>query len=160
MSNYRKLIAAIVGVLLMLVNDRFGLDLTGMKPEITNAVIGLLTAVGVWAVPNTPGKPSTTLRCAPLAVCAVLLLFLAACAGSAETRATNALAIACDSYATTLGELADHREAGRLTETQIARVDSANALTEPICTADSVVDPASAVGTVRGALTILKGIPR
>lgn len=56
MSNYRKLIVAIVGVLLMLANDNFGVDLTGMEPEIITAVIAALTAFGVWAAPNTPSR--------------------------------------------------------------------------------------------------------
>lgn len=56
MSNYRKLIVAIVGVLLMLANQHFGVDLTGMEPEIITAVIAALTAFGVWAAPNTPSR--------------------------------------------------------------------------------------------------------
>jgi hypothetical protein len=54
MSHYRKLIAAIIGVALMLLHRYLGVDLSGMEPAIIDTVIALLTAVGVWAVPNTP----------------------------------------------------------------------------------------------------------
>jgi hypothetical protein len=54
MSHYRKLIAAIIGVALMLLHRHLGLDLTGLEPVIIDTVIAILTAVGVWAVPNEP----------------------------------------------------------------------------------------------------------
>lgn len=59
MSNYRKLIVAVVGVLLMLANQHFGVDLTGMEPAIIDAIgtgIAALAAFGVWAAPNTPSR--------------------------------------------------------------------------------------------------------
>lgn len=52
MAAYRKLIAAIIGALLMIANARWGVDLTGLEPELTAAIVGALTAAGVWAVPN------------------------------------------------------------------------------------------------------------
>jgi hypothetical protein len=61
MSHYRKLIAAIIGVALMLLHRYLGVDLSGMEPAIIDTVIALLTAFGVWAVPNAPPegeKPS------------------------------------------------------------------------------------------------------
>ena len=53
MKNYRKLIAAIVGVVLMLLNQKFGFSLgVGMDETVTNLILAGLTSVGVWAVPN------------------------------------------------------------------------------------------------------------
>ena len=54
MTVYRKLIAAIIGVALMLLHRYLGVDLSGMEPAIIDTVIAVLTAIGVWAVPNTP----------------------------------------------------------------------------------------------------------
>ena len=86
----------------------------------------------------------------------IAALGLAACAGSAETRAINALAAACDGYATVLSALADHK--ADLSASQIGMVDSANAAVDPLCLPGSVVGPAQAVGVVRDAIGILKSI--
>lgn len=53
MSNYRKLIVAAVGVLIML-GQRYGLDLSGSEGAIVDAVTAAATAIGVWVFPNTP----------------------------------------------------------------------------------------------------------
>lgn len=159
MSNYRKLIAAIVGVLAMLANQKFGLDLTGMEVEVTNGIIALLTAVGVWALPNTPSS-RTTFNCAPVAVVLAVGLMLAACAGTLQTRATNALAVACDTYATALAQLAPLRAADALTADQVTRVDATNAAVDPLCSSGSAIDPSAAVGTVQSAIITLEGITR
>lgn len=53
MSNYRKLIVAAVGVAIMWANMYFGVDL-GTSGPLTDAIIAILTAAGVWAAPNTP----------------------------------------------------------------------------------------------------------
>jgi len=51
MSNYRKLIAAVVGLGVMLAG-RYGLDLSGHEAAITDAVVALLTAFGVYQARN------------------------------------------------------------------------------------------------------------
>lgn len=54
MSQYRKLIVALVGALVMVGVEVFGWSqLAGMEDSIVTAVVTLLTAAGVWAVPNT-----------------------------------------------------------------------------------------------------------
>lgn len=60
MRNIRKVIVAIVGVVLLLINNIWGVDLISMEPEITkaieesvNVVVGILTVFGVYQVPNT-----------------------------------------------------------------------------------------------------------
>jgi len=59
MSKYRKVIVAIVGALVLILSEKAGLEqLVGMEDEIVNAIITLLTAAGVWAVPNSPPPKS------------------------------------------------------------------------------------------------------
>lgn len=57
-AHIRKLVVAIVGLALLLVNQHFGLDLLGMEPVIVDAVIAVLTAIGIYAVPNEPERSS------------------------------------------------------------------------------------------------------
>lgn len=52
MTHYRKLIVAVVGILLMLVHKHLGVDLGAVEPALVDGVIAGLTALGVWAVPN------------------------------------------------------------------------------------------------------------
>ena len=57
MAAYSKLIAAIVGLVILLANQFFGVDLTGLEQPVidtVSALIAALTAAGVWAVPNVP----------------------------------------------------------------------------------------------------------
>ena len=57
LSNYRKLVVAVVGISVMLVNQIWGVDLTGMEPDLVDAVnvmIGVVTAFGVERVANKP----------------------------------------------------------------------------------------------------------
>ena len=51
MNQYRKLIAAIVGVGVLLA-QRYGLDLSGQEGALVDVLVSIATAVGVWAVPN------------------------------------------------------------------------------------------------------------
>jgi len=51
---YRKLVACAVGILLMLLLKRTGLDLTDVQDMIVDGVMSLLTLYGVWRVPNDP----------------------------------------------------------------------------------------------------------
>ncbi len=53
LNNYRKLIVAALGVAVMWANTYFGVDI-GTAGPLTDAIIAILTAAGVWAVPNTP----------------------------------------------------------------------------------------------------------
>lgn len=89
---------------------------------------------------------------------ALLVLVVSACAGTPETRATNGLAIACDTYATVLDELTPYREAGELSPANINRVDSANAMVDPVCLPGSIVDPNSAIALVRNGINLLTAI--
>ncbi len=57
MANYRKLIAALVGALLIGLNAAFGIgdgtSIFGIEADqIVNTIVAVLTAVGVFAVPN------------------------------------------------------------------------------------------------------------
>lgn len=57
MSNYSKLIAAGVGIAVMIVNQIWGIDLTGYSQPIIDgigAVVGVVTAIAVHQIPNTP----------------------------------------------------------------------------------------------------------
>lgn len=103
------------------------------------------------------------LRCAPLAaVGALALLLLAGCAGTPATRATVTLGVACDSYATALGQLTPHKAA--LTADQIARVDAIDralvgtpAAPGP-CHPASAADPGGAAGTVQSLVDEVRGL--
>jgi hypothetical protein len=85
-----------------------------------------------------------------------LLLVLGACAGTAETRATNALAVACDSYATVLEQLVPFK--ADLTLTQIGRVDAANTIAAVPCSSGSTIDPAEGVGAVKAAINLINAV--
>ena len=52
MTNYRKLIAALVG-LAVLAASRYGFDLSGQEQMIVDTVVSVLTAFGVYKAPNT-----------------------------------------------------------------------------------------------------------
>ena len=54
MSNYRKLIAAAVGITLLLVQRIWGLNLLGSDAMWIDLIIGIATLVGVERLPNTP----------------------------------------------------------------------------------------------------------
>ena len=54
MSKYAKLITFIVGGAAMILNDYFGIGvLVGMEDQISQAIIMLLTAVGVFAADDS-----------------------------------------------------------------------------------------------------------
>ena len=55
MANYRKLIAAIVGLALILAKRQFGFELPGAADLIVEIVLSLGTAVSVWWFRNDPG---------------------------------------------------------------------------------------------------------
>ena len=58
MSEYRKLIAAVLGVGSMLLVQHTGIDLMEQAVLLEELIVGVLTAVGVWAVPNRPQAQS------------------------------------------------------------------------------------------------------
>ena len=51
MARYRKLLAAVVGIGVLL-GARHGFDLSGHEAEIVDAIIALATLAGVYQVPN------------------------------------------------------------------------------------------------------------
>lgn len=53
-SAYKKLIVAVVGLAVLLVNKHFGFDLGAQEALLVDGVIAALTAAGVWKVENTP----------------------------------------------------------------------------------------------------------
>lgn len=52
MSKYRKLIVALVGLGLLVLHRRYGVDLTGESAAIVDLVLAALTAAGVYTAPN------------------------------------------------------------------------------------------------------------
>jgi uncharacterized membrane protein (DUF441 family) len=52
MSNYQKMIAAVVGVGLTWLHQKYGLDLTGDAAVYVDAILKIGTVMGVWGVPN------------------------------------------------------------------------------------------------------------
>lgn len=57
MGNYSKFIVAAVGFTVMIVNQVWGVDLTGYSDGVIagiNAVIGIATALGVKQITNKP----------------------------------------------------------------------------------------------------------
>ncbi len=77
----------------------------------------------------------------------LLFFVLVGCATTSPTvNYIKALALACDSYASTLVVLAARRAAGSLTAPEIRTVSSVRLIVEPICTSgDTVVDPRAAL---------------
>ena len=58
MSEYRKLIAAVLGVGSLLLVQQTGINLMEQAVLLEELIVGVLTAVGVWAVPNRPRTQS------------------------------------------------------------------------------------------------------
>lgn len=52
MGKYRKAVVAVVGAVLLLLKEQFGISLTGAEDAITGTIIAVLTAAGVFTVPN------------------------------------------------------------------------------------------------------------
>ena len=53
-AKIRKLVAAVVGLLAVVAYQQFGIDFTGLEQPIVEAVIVVLTAFGVYRLPNDP----------------------------------------------------------------------------------------------------------
>lgn len=84
------------------------------------------------------------------------LIFLTACAGTPQTKATNATAIACKAYAKALDKAADNKS--KLTVNQIETINKTNKVTDVICLPDSPIDPAAAVSVVQSAIKTVEGV--
>lgn len=54
LAPYRKLIVALLGAAIIAADQFFGLSLSWGAEEIVSTVVPLLTALGVWAAPNSP----------------------------------------------------------------------------------------------------------
>ena len=54
LASYRKLIVALIGALLIAVDQFFDFSLSWQAEEIVNTTVPILTALGVWIVPNDP----------------------------------------------------------------------------------------------------------
>lgn len=93
-----------------------------------------------------------------LLIVGLMAVALSACAGTASTRATNGLAIACDTYSAALDQLTPLKAAGKLSASNIAKVDTANSYVKPLCGSGSIVDPASAVSIVQNAIQLVTTI--
>lgn len=52
MGPFSKLIAAVIGVAIMIVHDKLGFDLTGQQEMLAELAIGVLTAWGVYGFRN------------------------------------------------------------------------------------------------------------
>ena len=81
---------------------------------------------------------------------------LAACAGTADTRAVNALAIACDTYSTALEQATIYK--ADMTANQIHRIDTANDLVGRACASDSTIDPRDGVAVVEQGIALVKTV--
>ena len=89
-------------------------------------------------------------------VLTLVLVGLAGCAGDAQTRATVALAAACESYATALDQLTPRKATMKLTD--IRKIAVMNEIVAPICRSDSPVDPAQVVGVVQSAVALINSV--
>jgi uncharacterized membrane protein (DUF441 family) len=56
MQNYNKLIVAVVGLVVMLAAEH-GLNLSAQQDAIVQILVSVLTAAGVYQVPNKPNPP-------------------------------------------------------------------------------------------------------
>ena len=54
LAPYRKLLVALIGAVLIALDQFTGFSLGFGAEEAVNVLIPILTAFGVWAVPNTP----------------------------------------------------------------------------------------------------------
>lgn len=58
MEAYRKLIAAVIGLAVILAYRHLGLDLSAQEAVLIDVVIAGLTAAGVWGVRNVSPTPT------------------------------------------------------------------------------------------------------
>ena len=55
MAKYNKFWIALIGVILIGLDQFFNISLSVNAESIMNIVIPILTALGVWAIPNNEG---------------------------------------------------------------------------------------------------------
>lgn len=84
------------------------------------------------------------------------VLVINGCAGSTQTKATNAVAIACDAYSEVLKKAAANKS--KLSSGQIQTIDKVNKATDAVCMPDSPIDPAASVAVVESAIKTVKEI--
>ena len=94
----------------------------------------------------------------PLYAAALAAALLVGCAGNAEVRATETLAIACDTIGTVLVQLSPMRAAGELEAETVHTITAILVATEPYCTPGSTVDPAAVVDFVSASAARLTAI--
>lgn len=59
MNVYRKLLAAVLGLTVLVLFKRYEIDLMGIDSFVVEIIVSLLTALGVYAFPNDePAQPS------------------------------------------------------------------------------------------------------
>lgn len=56
-AEYRKAIAAVVGLALILVHRATGLDFGGIEPMLVDSILAGLTALGVYGLRNDDPPP-------------------------------------------------------------------------------------------------------
>lgn len=91
----------------------------------------------------------------PIAVLFAVAL-LAACAGTADTRAVNGLAIACETYATALEQATVYK--AKMTVEHVERINVANDLVGRACASDSTIDPRDGVAVVEQSIALVKTV--
>lgn len=52
MRKYRKLVAAVIGIAVLVAVQRFDVAVPGLSGIVSNLIVGALTAWGVYQVPN------------------------------------------------------------------------------------------------------------
>ncbi len=56
LSQYRKLIAALAGLLALYVQRRTGVAIAGVEPALAELLMSAGTALAVWWLPNRPAS--------------------------------------------------------------------------------------------------------
>lgn len=89
----------------------------------------------------------------------IIAFAIIGCEGTAEVRALNSLAIACDTYAEVGNQLVPMRKSGKLSKGTISKVNKSNSVVEPVCSGKNrVVDPETAIQVVNQGISLLKAI--
>jgi hypothetical protein len=53
-ATHRKFVAAVIGIGVMLLNRKFGVDLYGFEPLVVDLIVGVATLLAVERLPNDP----------------------------------------------------------------------------------------------------------
>ena len=87
------------------------------------------------------------------------VLAVTACAGTSQTRATNALAIACDGYATALEQATPFKP--KMSVDTVKRIDSANEKVAQVCKpgiSDAISDAITLVEQATNLIKTARGV--